>query len=177
MVPEPLPTWLNTYCDKIGKLGVFDGSIPNHVLVNEYTAGQGIMPHLDGSLYFPTVSTITLGSHTVLNFYEPLEKESSTTNEESEESTSTSSFESRFVTSLLLEPRSLVLVKDLMYTKYLHGITETTCDIMSEHVANLTSTNYNTGDVLKRATRVSLTIRVVPKVMKAKLGLLFGKKK
>ncbi len=30
-------------CERIGKLGVFEGKTPNHVLVNEYLAGQGIM--------------------------------------------------------------------------------------------------------------------------------------
>lgn len=28
-------------------------------------------PHVDGPLYYPTVSTISLGSHTMLDFYEP----------------------------------------------------------------------------------------------------------
>ena len=31
------------YCKKIGDLGVFDGKMPNHVLVNEYHPGQGIL--------------------------------------------------------------------------------------------------------------------------------------
>ena len=29
-------------------------------------------PHEDGPLYYPTVSTISLGSHTLLDFYKPL---------------------------------------------------------------------------------------------------------
>ena len=87
-------------------LGVFEpGICPNHVLVNEYTPGQGIMvcvcvcvcvcarvwtvhihcvihhysisftlcqPHEDGPLYSPTVATISLGSHTLLDFYSPI---------------------------------------------------------------------------------------------------------
>ena len=32
-----------TYSKKIADLGAFEGKIPNHVLVNEYEAGQGIM--------------------------------------------------------------------------------------------------------------------------------------
>jgi hypothetical protein len=35
--------WLQTYAKKIADLGAFEGHIPNHVLVNEYEAGQGIM--------------------------------------------------------------------------------------------------------------------------------------
>jgi hypothetical protein len=29
-------------------------------------------PHEDGPLYYPTVSTISLGSHTLLDFYRPI---------------------------------------------------------------------------------------------------------
>ena len=32
-------------------------------------------PHEDGPLYYPTVSTISLGSHTVLDLYEPRQSE------------------------------------------------------------------------------------------------------
>ncbi|KXJ18223.1 Alpha-ketoglutarate-dependent dioxygenase alkB-like 6 [Exaiptasia diaphana] len=69
MIKEDLPPWLKVYAEKIGSLPVFDGNTPNHVLVNEYEPGQGIMPHEDGPLFYPVVSTINLGSHTVLNFY------------------------------------------------------------------------------------------------------------
>ena len=31
------------------------------------------MPHTDGPLYSPTIATITLGSHTVLDFYKHLD--------------------------------------------------------------------------------------------------------
>ena len=42
---------------------------PNHVLINEYRAGQGIMPHEDGAAYFPVVSTVSLGGSIVLDIY------------------------------------------------------------------------------------------------------------
>ena len=35
--------WLQSCMKKIGALGVFEEKLPNHVLVNEYLAGQGIM--------------------------------------------------------------------------------------------------------------------------------------
>lgn len=85
---------------KIACLGVFGENTPNHVLVNEYTPGQGIMvitsctlsiqgssskcvinflchapfcqPHLDGALYHPVVTTVSIGSHTLLDFYHPI---------------------------------------------------------------------------------------------------------
>ena len=82
-----------------------------------------------------------------------------------------SSWEERHITSLLLEPRSLVLVREDMYKVHLHGIAERTEDTITDEIANLESTDINIGDVLKRGTRVSLTIRHVPKVLKAKIKL------
>ena len=46
MVSEPLPPWLEEYAIRLGKLGIFEGAPggrPNHVLINEYLPGQGIM--------------------------------------------------------------------------------------------------------------------------------------
>lgn len=56
--------------NKICELGAFPQSnLPNHVLINEYLPGQGIMPHEDGPAFYPVISTISLGSHTILDFY------------------------------------------------------------------------------------------------------------
>ncbi|XP_055547546.1 alpha-ketoglutarate-dependent dioxygenase alkB homolog 6 isoform X2 [Wyeomyia smithii] len=72
MIAEEIPTWLRKLVDRINNIdGVFEESKQaNHVLVNEYLAGQGIMPHLDGPLFYPTITTISCGSHTVLEFSE-----------------------------------------------------------------------------------------------------------
>lgn len=35
--------WLSDCCTKITRLGMFGDKLPNHVLVNEYISGQGIM--------------------------------------------------------------------------------------------------------------------------------------
>ncbi|KAL3873453.1 hypothetical protein ACJMK2_036568 [Sinanodonta woodiana] len=173
MVAEDLPKWLETYCEKIAELKVFEDKVPNHVLVNEYEAGQGIMPHVDGSLYYPTVTTISLRSHTLLDFYKPLQSSESGDGTSQIHSTS---LEERYMQSLLLEPRSLVIVRDDMYKVYLHGIAECKSDIMTDKVANIDlCETANIGDNLKRTTRVSLTIRYVPKILKAKL--MFGKKR
>uniref|UniRef100_A0A0B6ZVS7 Fe2OG dioxygenase domain-containing protein n=1 Tax=Arion vulgaris TaxID=1028688 RepID=A0A0B6ZVS7_9EUPU len=202
MVAEDLPPWLQTCAERISKLHVFEGRTPNHVLVNEYLPGQGIMPHEDGSLFYPTVSTISLGSHTVLDFYYHIQdqtshqtisnddnsntskghyKEEHTTSSECMETkpqdsseNSHSSLEDRYFLSILLEPRSLVLVCDDMYKSHLHGIAERTVDEVSDKIANLSAISATKGDILERKTRVSLTIRYVPKILKAKL--LFGKR-
>ncbi|KAL1491774.1 hypothetical protein ABEB36_012323 [Hypothenemus hampei] len=151
MIPEKIPDWLQEYIEKIANLNIFDGKKPNHVLVNEYLPGQGIMAHTDGPLFFPTVTTISCGSHTVLEFVENNEKRDK-------------------ICDLLLERCSLIIVKDDMYTNYLHSIREVDSDNVSG-CANLNNctTKYLLNEQLKRGTRVSLTIRHVPKVLKIKL--------
>lgn len=75
LMPQPMPDFFTSYPDLISRLrrtGAFEGSKhgePNHCLVNEYLAGQGIMPHEDGPAYYPAVATISLGSHTLLDIY------------------------------------------------------------------------------------------------------------
>nr|XP_033812283.1 alpha-ketoglutarate-dependent dioxygenase alkB homolog 6 isoform X3 [Geotrypetes seraphini] len=82
MMAEKLPDWLQMYAERISSYGMFGGNIANHVLVNEYRPGEGIMPHEDGPMYFPTVTTISLGSHTLLDFYHPVGREQQRTDEQ-----------------------------------------------------------------------------------------------
>lgn len=127
------------------------------------------MPHVDGLLYYPTVTTISLGSHTLLDFYKPLQEKEDQTN-----------LKDRYAFSVYLEPRSLVILKDEMYTTYLHGIKEVEKDLIDPYF----TINYEKIDksnildlVAKRDTRISLTIRHVPKVIKANLNsLIFNKR-
>ena len=70
MIAEPLPSWLQSLVDRVNAVGHLPKqSQANHVLLNEYLPGQGIMPHVDGDLFYPTISTLNVGSHTVINFY------------------------------------------------------------------------------------------------------------
>ena len=74
--------------------------------------------------------------------------------------------------SVLLLPRSLIFVRDDMYKINLHGIDQRKSDIITDKIVNLTKCEgVNIGDTLDRSTRVSLTIRYVPKILKAKLVL------
>ncbi|XP_065882434.1 alpha-ketoglutarate-dependent dioxygenase alkB homolog 6-like [Dysidea avara] len=163
MLQEALPEWLEKCIGKIMLLGLFDDQhVPNHVLINEYLPGQGIMPHLDGPMYYPTVATISLGSAIIMDFYRPVEP------------TTSSSLESRYLTSLILEPYSLLVLKEDMYNTYLHGIAERTEDIVDcSKVCNMDQLSHSSPfpTNIKRTTRVSLTIRHVPKVLKVKLKL------
>ncbi|XP_008213508.1 alpha-ketoglutarate-dependent dioxygenase alkB homolog 6 [Nasonia vitripennis] len=163
MIAEEIPKWLEVQIDKIAKLNIFDkDKRPNHVLINEYLPGQGIMAHSDGPLFHPIVTTISCGSHTLLEFYKRHETDK------------VESPKREF--SLLLEPRSLLILQKDLYHDYLHSIDErstdliTKCDIKN---LNMCSHNYNEGEILERSTRLSLTIRHVPKT--SKLKLKFGK--
>ena len=57
--------------------------------------------------------------------------------------------------------------------KYLHGIAERTQDVVTERVINQSylGCSVSSEDTLNRSTRVSLTIRHVPKTFKIKLKL------
>ncbi|XP_065833445.1 alpha-ketoglutarate-dependent dioxygenase alkB homolog 6-like [Oscarella lobularis] len=162
MLQEKLPPWLDSLADRLQDLGIFDKDRPNHVLVNEYMPGQGIMPHEDGPLFYPIIATINLGSHTLLDLYK---KRSETADD--------SSAESRYVSSLLLETRSLVVLTKDVYHSMLHGIRMRTEDRIDESICNLKycATQYKYGDVLARKTRVSLTIRKVLKVSKLRIKI------
>ncbi|ORX96703.1 putative alpha-ketoglutarate-dependent dioxygenase ABH6-like protein [Basidiobolus meristosporus CBS 931.73] len=144
MALEALEPWLTAPFKRFERLGLFKdmGDAPNHVLINEYLAGQGIMPHEDGAFYHPTVATVSLGSHTILDFYP------------SQESLGAPEF------SLLLEPRSLVVLTEDVYLRYKHGIAETTVDDLSKKkVLNLPYDMIPC--TLERTTRLSLTYRSV----------------
>ncbi|XP_046847687.1 alpha-ketoglutarate-dependent dioxygenase alkB homolog 6-like isoform X2 [Xenia sp. Carnegie-2017] len=175
MIPETLPKWLSTYTDKLGSLGIFGNHRPNHVLVNEYTPGQGIMPHVDGPLFYPVVATINLKSHCVLDFYHPVDTDAPVASSRESEQEYAKSSAKRHVMSLLVQRRSAYVFEQDMYTKYLHGISERKVDTLDNKVLNLDScSNVSIDSALKRETRVSLTVRFVPKVLNVKLK--FGRK-
>ncbi|GAQ90220.1 oxidoreductase [Klebsormidium nitens] len=68
MIPEPVPKWLEGVLTGIAaKTDMFPSPL-NHVLINEYLPGQGIMPHQDGPMYYPVVAILSLGSPAVMRF-------------------------------------------------------------------------------------------------------------
>ncbi|KAI8612729.1 hypothetical protein BC830DRAFT_1135495 [Chytriomyces sp. MP71] len=187
---EPLPDWLNSVAinirdrtdtfafveanSEIGKPG-FTQPLANNCLVNEYLSGQGIMPHLDGPAFKPTVATVSLGSHCVLQFYRKR------SGDDAQELQADSALPKADY-AILLQPRSLVIIHDEMYDTYLHGIREINADTFSKaDIANWNDAGLgdaetdNDGFVtLERSTRVSLTFRVAAKVSKLNL---FGKRR
>ncbi|EZA57816.1 alpha-ketoglutarate-dependent dioxygenase alkB homolog 6 [Ooceraea biroi] len=161
MIAEEIPSWLQRYIDKVAALNTFEkGIVPNHVLINEYLPGQGIMAHSDGPLFHPVVTTISCGSHTLLDFYKRLE-----TAEQQQP---------KLEFSLLLERRSLLVLRKDLYHNYLHSIAERDVDSISEaSIKNLhmCTEKFTEGQAIKRGTRLSLTIRHVPKTSKLKLKI------
>lgn len=156
------------------------------MLVNEYLPGQGIMAHFDGALFHPVICTISCGSHTILRFHENIERDK-TTNDKQTQNSPINIIDStdyadhghdnekrKIVCQLLIERRSLLILKDDMYEKYLHSIDEITHDPITSHISNI---NYchafkdRCGETVERDRRISLTIRHVPKTSKIHLRL------
>uniref|UniRef100_A0A915BLG5 Fe2OG dioxygenase domain-containing protein n=1 Tax=Parascaris univalens TaxID=6257 RepID=A0A915BLG5_PARUN len=163
---DNIPHWLNFAINKLMSLpDSFPASNrPNHVLINEYQPGQGIMAHTDGPAFYPLVSTISLGSDLFLDYYRPVCPQN------------TISKELRYVGSMLLERRSLILVTDEAYSYYLHEIDERLIDEITEKVFNRCIAQKEIGEKIDRKLRVSLTIRNVPKVSKQNLSSLLMKR-
>lgn len=155
---ETLPIWGNQLCNKL----VTDSNIfklnynePNHILINEYNVGQGIMPHKDGPAYFGRVVIISLISTLCINFYDkpPLKN---------------NNIESPAIYQIILEPQSCLIFDNDLYKSLFHTIHECQYDVIDETVGNLhlikdpQLRNIKIGDKLYRKNkRISLTIRHV----------------
>lgn len=80
----------------------------------------------------------------------------------------------RPATSLLLEPRSLLVLRGTAYTRFLHGIAAARIDALdavSLPPNAAACPSAQPGARLVRGTRISLTIRRVPRVLRASLLL------
>ncbi|OAG34469.1 hypothetical protein AYO21_11378 [Fonsecaea monophora] len=161
LLAAPMPAYLDVIVARLQQGKFFESSThkaPNHVLINEYKPGEGIMPHEDGPAYDPITATVSLGSHTVLEIYRKTEA---------------GEREAKPTWRILQEPRSLLVTTGDMYVNTLHGISELQTDenLNSEQIINWNLLGdqqpYESGHA-QRQTRISLTLRDVIKV--AKLG-------
>ena len=170
---------------RFAELGVFKGTkhgAPNHVLINEYNPGEGIMPHEDGPAYSPVVATISLGAPIVLDSYKKISNAADVESGNDVVQDMRRDEQGRPVPDyrILQEPRSLLITTDDAYEVLLHGISSITDDenLGSEHIANWTLIG-NPADFpdgkLDRKTRISLTYRDVLKVNKIGVGI-FGRR-
>ncbi|KAF1816572.1 hypothetical protein P152DRAFT_428778 [Eremomyces bilateralis CBS 781.70] len=178
LLAAPLPPWLSTHpplLPRFHHLALFDSTphaSPNHVLVNEYRPGEGIMPHEDGAAYAPVVATVSLGGATCLDIYEKVDGEGTETAKDGRV---------RGKYRILQEPRSLLITMGRAYVDLLHGIAPVEVDenLNADTVANWgllgAPGDYEDGRSA-RETRVSLTYRDVLKVSQVMKGL-FGRQK
>ncbi|KAI4340602.1 hypothetical protein MLD38_025421 [Melastoma candidum] len=179
LLPQQLPPWLVNIADKIyEESGLFPLAI-NHVLINEYLPNQGIMPHQDGPAYYPVVAILSLGSPVVMEFapHSSLQADMSTddlSGDSSAEADMWAGYHRSF--SIILMPRSLLIFKDDVYTRYLHGIRDNAFLLCSGALNEaeacrdkLSVEGRSSGDsryIQRTETRVSLTFRLVLKVHK-----------
>lgn len=123
-----LPDWLQTIALSLYEKKLID-FIPDQAIINEYEIGQGIAPHIDCEPCFgDTILSLSLGSTCVMNF----EKEP----------------HSKTKVELLVEPRTLLIMKAESRYDWYHGIPPRKSD------------KFN-GESLKRGRRVSITFRKV----------------
>lgn len=122
-----IPDWLSGYAESLFTNKYFP-KIPDQVIINEYEPGQGISPHIDCVPCFEeTIASLSLLSPCVMEF----------TNQNSGEKI-----------PILLEPRSLIVLKGDARYKWQHSIPARKTDNID-------------GSAKKRGRRVSLTFRNV----------------
>lgn len=122
-----LPDWGQKLAQRLFKDGWMIKQ-PDQLIVNEYHPGQGISSHIDCVPCFgPVVACLSLGSNCMMDFMNPQ------TNE---------------VISLLLEPRSLLIMSDESRYEWKHAIKARKNDTYK-------------GKKIVRERRISLTFRTV----------------
>jgi alkylated DNA repair protein alkB family protein 6 len=141
----------------------------NHVLINEYEGGAGIMPHEDGPLYHPVVSIFSLETPLAIRFRRRRGAEEEVT--EADELT------------VVLEPRSLFVFRGRFYTDYLHRIDEAAADDVALDDGTCANRHLISDELVRRCTvvdgdgvpgaklciprgerRISVTLRLVPNI-------------
>lgn len=165
LIPTPVPEWLAKTMAKVrASAGDLLPAPINHVLVNEYQPGDGILPHQDGAAYYPAVAIVSLGCDAVMRFAprrDETSNETKTSNDDERISVS------RFGFGVFLPRRSLLVFDGALYERYLHGIDATREDVIDATVANRGDVAPATTSLRRDRVRVSLTFRNVRVVRRA----------
>ena len=134
-----LPLILQRLANTLVDIGAFPSTHPpNHVLINEYQPGEGIMPHTDGPAYDSRTATISLGGSDVIFKLWPRKKPSSNYDD------------MHIAQEVILHGHgSLVLFTDDAYINHCHEISE---GVLEERLSS-------DGTLVKRGYRISLTFR------------------
>lgn len=123
-----LPAWLNKFAIRLKQKNIFP-EVPDQVIVNEYLPGQGISNHIDCEPCFTdTIASLSLCSNCVMNF--------------------TNAKNKKEIIPLLLDKKSLVVLKDKARYDWMHGI-------------KMVKKDKYYGHKIIRKRRVSLTFRKV----------------
>lgn len=138
----PTPDWIESIAEGLVSSGVFE-SKPNHVLVNAYNPGEGIMPHTDGPEYYSKTATLSIGGPAILKFKHRLRS-----NEIGVKSNSN-------ICEVLMEGGSLVVFDDSAYNDHLHSIDEVITEVTSNKCINAQK-----GKTITRSFRMSFTFRL-----------------
>jgi alkylated DNA repair dioxygenase AlkB len=106
-----LPEFCNSVLQKIKELKISDNNF-DQLIVNEYTPGQGISPHIDKPEFFEDgIISISLGSNCYMNFTNLNDKTK--------------------VKSVLLKRRSIICLTNEARYKWKHSIAQKKYDIIS----------------------------------------------
>ena len=153
---EPLPPWLHRLGAALVEARVV-ADAPDHALLNEYRAGDGIFPHTDGPAYKPRTVTLSLGSSAVVRFTRRVRTDEIGTRApgggDGGEEEDGGAFE------LVLRPRSLLMFEGEAYAEWMHGIDAVASERVGPRVVNGDVARAAPGETIARGLRHSLTLR------------------
>ena len=138
----PMPSWLDDFAMVLQTNGFFDNK-PNHVLVNVYEMGQGIMPHTDGPDYKAKTVTLSIGGSVLMMFTRRLA------------SIDIGITPIKEACQVLLEGGSLLVFEQDAYVNHLHSINEVQSEIVLDSCIN-----GHQGEIIDRSFRISFTFRI-----------------
>ncbi|CAD2213071.1 2OG-Fe(II) oxygenase superfamily, putative [Angomonas deanei] len=123
-----MPAWVQQCTDMLVYDGIFTPTtFPNSVRIHEYEPGEGIGPHVDGPIYVPLVTVLSLSSTCVMNFYprrEPYpDKPMEHYNDTFKFSEGDIGRETP-IQSVVMEPGSLLIFEGEAYYYYPHGVSD-----------------------------------------------------
>lgn len=147
-----LPPILQRMSDTLVSIGAFPSSNPpNHVLINEYQPGEGIMPHTDGPAYDSCTATISLGGSHVIFKLRP--RQHYAAHENCERTLN----DQQKLDIILHGSGSLIVFQDDAYLEHTHEISEGVFEEITE--SGICGNDLSGGTIVKRGYRISLTFR------------------
>ncbi|KAK1745134.1 alpha-ketoglutarate-dependent dioxygenase alkB family protein [Skeletonema marinoi] len=147
-----LPPILQRISNTLVSIGAFPSTNPpNHVLVNEYQPGEGIMPHTDGPAYDSCTATISLGGSDVIFKLRP--RQHFTAHEHCDQARNVQ----QKLDLILHGNGSLIVFRDDAYLEHTHEISEGVFEETTE--SGTCGNDLSGGTIVKRGYRISLTFR------------------